>query len=176
MRKIALIGESGSGKSTIEKFLETYYGYSRVISTTSRSPREGEKNGVSYHFETKEKMLEDIENGLYVEHQVFNGNLYGMTKREMSKSDKLVIVVAYQGLKELKEIFGDDFVGVYISTTEEVRRDRMRRRGDSSELIESRILNDRLAFEGVKEIVDLELDCSTITALEAAGEIIEFLK
>ena len=49
---IILVGESASGKSTIEKILTEKYGYKKTISYTTRQPRDGEINGVNYHFNT----------------------------------------------------------------------------------------------------------------------------
>ena len=45
----ALIGRSGTGKSTIEKQLEKL-GYTRIISNTTRPIRENEQNHKDYHF------------------------------------------------------------------------------------------------------------------------------
>ena len=47
---IVLIGASGSGKSSIEKILADNYGYEKITSYTTRSPRNGETNGVDYNF------------------------------------------------------------------------------------------------------------------------------
>ena len=56
LRPIVLSGPSGVGKSTILKRLmadfPNSFGFS--VSHTSRNPREGEKNGVDYHFSDKE--------------------------------------------------------------------------------------------------------------------------
>lgn len=49
---IALLGESASGKSTIEKELINKYGLKKIVSYTTRQPRVGEEDGVDYHFVT----------------------------------------------------------------------------------------------------------------------------
>ena len=45
---IILVGESASGKSSIEKYLVDNYGYNKIISYTTREPREGDVDGVDY--------------------------------------------------------------------------------------------------------------------------------
>jgi guanylate kinase len=47
------------------------------VSHTTRPPRNGEIDGVHYHFTTKENMLRDIEKGLFIEHAYVHNNLYG---------------------------------------------------------------------------------------------------
>ena len=59
MSVIVLIGESANGKSTTEKVLNAKYHYNRTISYTTREPRMGEKDGVDYHFITKDDFIEN---------------------------------------------------------------------------------------------------------------------
>lgn len=70
---------SGSGKSTLLKRLFKEYpetfGFS--VSHTTRKPRPGEENGVHYNFVTFEEMQQAIENGEFIEHATFSGNMYG---------------------------------------------------------------------------------------------------
>ena len=47
---IVLIGESASGKSSIERCLVEDYGYNKIVSYTTRPPRAGEVDGIDYHF------------------------------------------------------------------------------------------------------------------------------
>lgn len=55
MKKIILIaGPSGAGKTTISDYLNEKYGIPRVLTHTTRPMRPGEKQNVSYHFETDE--------------------------------------------------------------------------------------------------------------------------
>ena len=47
---IVIVGESASGKSTVEKILNEKYGMRKVVSYTTRPPRDTEVNGVDYNF------------------------------------------------------------------------------------------------------------------------------
>lgn len=48
---LILAGPAGSGKSTLcDRLVQAGMGFSRVVTTTTRRPREGEVNGVHYHF------------------------------------------------------------------------------------------------------------------------------
>lgn len=47
---LLLGGPSGSGKTTVANILQEKHGFSRLVTVTTRPPREGEKNGVDYYF------------------------------------------------------------------------------------------------------------------------------
>lgn len=78
-RPLVICGPSGSGKSTLLKRLfkefPNTFGFS--VSHTTRKPRDGEENGVHYHFVNVEEMQAGIENGEFIETAVFSGNMYG---------------------------------------------------------------------------------------------------
>ncbi|KAF6003414.1 guanylate kinase [Cyanidiococcus yangmingshanensis] len=78
---IVVTGPSGVGKSTLIARLlaefPTHLGYS--VSTTTRAPRSGEIDGISYHFVSKEKFLADVEAGKFIEYASVYGNYYGTT-------------------------------------------------------------------------------------------------
>lgn len=79
---VVLSGPSGVGKGTIRKDIG-FDNYVFSISSTTRSIRPGEINGVDYHFISREKFLEKVKKGEMLEHAEFAGNLYG--------TDKLVV-------------------------------------------------------------------------------------
>src|SRR5574343_1571259 len=97
---IVLVGNSGSGKTHTLKLLEKD-GYKKLITTTTRPPREGEVDGVDYIFIPREHFIH--KNMLEVEE--INGELYGMNidviNQIMKNHDNLVIVVNYNGVKKL---------------------------------------------------------------------------
>lgn len=74
-----LCGPSGCGKSTlIAKLMADYPGrFGFSVSHTTRQPREGEINGVHYLFTDQEKMKEEISQGMFLEHAMVHGNIYG---------------------------------------------------------------------------------------------------
>ena len=79
---LVVSGPSGSGKTSLCKALcVKNSGFTLSISTTTRDMREGEANGVDYHFVSREEFLEDIENGFFIEWAEVHGNFYGTSKK-----------------------------------------------------------------------------------------------
>ena len=135
-----IIGASGSGKSTIAQEL-TRLGVPEVVSHTTRKPREGEIDGVHYHFVSNEE-FDSIEK---LEFAVYGSNKYGTSRKEVESkfknSDKIICVIEINGLKQLKTNYSDyaNIVSLFIKTDIDTMRDRMIARNDLPESIEARI-------------------------------------
>jgi guanylate kinase len=82
---IVFTGPSAVGKDTIEVEVMKYLPLRKVVTTTTRPLRPGEKRGVHRHFVTKERFREMIKNDLLIEHNYFNGNYYGTQWKDMRK-------------------------------------------------------------------------------------------
>lgn len=56
LKVVAIMGKAGSGKDTILRALVNKFPdrYNEIVSCTTRPPREGEQEGVNYHFLTVE--------------------------------------------------------------------------------------------------------------------------
>jgi len=86
-RIVVLSAPSGSGKTTIAKALRERYpdrfGFS--VSATTRKPRTGERDGVDYHFWKPNAFLEAVNQGKFLEHAEYTGELYGTLKSDVKK-------------------------------------------------------------------------------------------
>lgn len=138
---------SGAGKSTIvNHLLGLYPELEFSISATSRAPRGQEKHGVEYYFFTAEEFRSMIAEEKFVEfEEVYAGSFYGTLKSEVeriwAKGHAIVFDIDVQGGVNLKRIFGDQALSVFIQAPSvEVLRERLIGRGtDTSEAIEKRV-------------------------------------
>ncbi|XP_050666310.1 guanylate kinase isoform X1 [Leptidea sinapis] len=181
-RPLVLCGPSGSGKSTLQKRLlkdfPDKFGFS--VSHTTRSPRAGEKDGVHYHFTTKEDMLTAIENGEFIETATFSGNMYGTSKKaveEVRRTGRICVLdIEIEGVKQIKQTDLDPLlVFIMPPSIEELERRLRKRDTEDEEALQKRletarceieygnvpgnfhiiILNDRLnkAYEELREFI-----------------------
>lgn len=138
---------SGSGKSTlIGHLLKRFPQLEFSISATSRAPRGSEVNGKEYYFLTNEEFKNKVAAGEFVEwEEVYAGTCYGTLhselKRIWDKGHVIVFDVDVKGGVNLKKIFGDDALSIFIMppSVEELRR-RLEKRGtDTPETIAKRV-------------------------------------
>lgn len=83
---LVLSSPSGGGKTTIAKRLldcRSDLGYS--ISATTRAPRAGERDGVDYHFLSREEFLRRQTQGEFLEWATYAGELYGTLRSEIER-------------------------------------------------------------------------------------------
>ena len=72
---IVMSAPSGCGKSTlIDLLLQEYHDLVYSISCTTRAPREGEEDGLDYHFLTVERFRELLAEDAFLEHAEVHGN------------------------------------------------------------------------------------------------------
>ncbi len=82
---IIISSPSGGGKDVIiSALLKKFNKSAKLITTTTRTPRPDDKEGVSYYFVNKENFEEKIKNQDTVEHNFYAGNYYGITKTELN--------------------------------------------------------------------------------------------
>ena len=143
---LVLSGPSGAGKSSLINAIADDIGdYHFSISTTTRPMRDGEEDGVHYHFVSKEEFQKDIENNNFLEYALVHGNYYGTSLkpvREALNEGKLVIFdIDVQGNTAVNNRLGDITTSVFITppTLSELKKRLVSRSTDSEEVIEKRI-------------------------------------
>ena len=107
---LVLSSPSGGGKTTIAKSLlqaRDDLGYS--VSATTRPRREGEREGVDYHFLSREEFLRRVEAGEFLEWATYAGNLYGTLRSEIdrifSRGRTAVLDVEIEGARQIRATF-----------------------------------------------------------------------
>ncbi len=149
---IVLVGESASGKSSIEKHLVENYGYNKIVSYTTRQPREGEVNGVDYNFVTVEQFCKLKGEGFFAETAVYNNWHYGIAKEDCT--DDKVAVLTPHGLRQISKLSGINIIAFYISVPRRDRLIKILQRGDDIEESYRRNLSDIGQFDGISDEVD----------------------
>lgn len=149
---IVLVGESASGKSSIEKYLVDNYGYSKVISYTTRSPRPNEVDGIDYHFVSVEQFLALKEQGFFAETAIYNNWHYGTAKEDCT-DDKIAVLTPH-GLRQISKVDGITAISFYISVSRRDRLIKILQRGDDIEEAYRRSLSDVGQFDGIEDEVD----------------------
>lgn len=151
---IVISAPSGAGKSTIiNSILDAGdIDMQFSVSATNRKPREGEIEGVSYHFLSTDQFREAIANGEFVEwEQVYPGRYYGTLKKEITdkcqQGHNIVLDIDVHGALNVKKIFGDQAITIFVMPPSiEHLKSRLENRGtESSEIIKERL--DRAEYE-----------------------------
>lgn len=135
---VIISGPSGAGEDSVIDGLREFVTIHRVITTTTRGPREGENNGEHHYFISKEEFEKRIENEEMVEWaKQYNGNLYGVTKQELQRVNDLdgvgIWKIEYQGVITAKKLFPEIIAIFLMADSLEVLEERIRSRADVSD-------------------------------------------
>ncbi len=142
-----ITGPSGVGKGTlIGELLKRRPELQLSISATTRDPREGEVDGVDYHFLTPEEFDQRVAAGEFLEHAAYSGNQYGTLRSEVDRriesGHPVVLEIETQGAEQIRKTM-PEAIQVFIAPPEpefESLKARLIGRGtDSAEAIEGRL-------------------------------------
>ena len=159
MRNILVIcGKTASGKNLVRDILVEKYNYNPIITYTSRPPRKGEKQDITYHFISTDEFIEKINNGFFAEWKDYVTNdgiwYYGTALDDcMNASDKDVIILTPDGVRDLKN--NDvNLIVVYLYSNLKTIRHRLKFRGDDLKEVERRISSDIKDFKDAEMLAD----------------------
>lgn len=144
---VVFSGPSGVGKGTLIKKIRDMHPdkFAFSVSHTTRAMREGEVDGVHYHFTDKAEIEKKIANEEFLEACNVHGNIYGTSKqalKDVSDSGKIAIIeMDVQGAQKLKKQQGNlHFYYIFISADETELEKRLTGRGsDNAERIKTRM-------------------------------------
>lgn len=142
---IVVSGFSGAGKGTIMKeLLKRYEQYALSISATTRAPRPGEEEGISYFFKSQEEFEKMIADGDLIEYASYVNHYYGTPKayveEQLSMGKDVILEIEIQGALKVKEKFPDTLLLFVTPPSAAELERRLRNRGtETEEVIRGRL-------------------------------------
>jgi guanylate kinase len=175
-----LSAPSGAGKTTISRAaLKAISGLEASISLTTRKPRDGEIEGLDYHFVSEEEFIRRRESGAFAEWAKVFEACYGTPRAALdgavAEGRDILLDIDIQGARQIKESYSRDSVTIFVlPPTFAELEGRLRKRGTETEAaIENRLQRAREEAQAYPEydylIVNAELEDS-LTRLKAIVE------
>lgn len=144
-RLTVLSGPSGVGKGTVVAKVRELYPHIWVsVSCTTRFPRPGERDGVEYHFVSREEFARLAVSGELLEHAEFAGNLYGTPRgpvqEHLAAGRPTLLEIDLQGARQVKAAMPEAFL-VFLSppSWDELERRLAGRGTEPPEVIHARM-------------------------------------
>lgn len=118
--------------------------FNKIITSTSRNPRENEIHGVDYYFYNRSTFEEKINNGDFLEHVENFGNYYGTCLNSIKKSLTIgnsIIVLDDRGAIKMKELLKSQVITIYLDVSVDIMEKRMNFRNDDAKSLITRTTN-----------------------------------
>jgi guanylate kinase len=156
-RLTVITGPSGVGKGTlVGQLLERHPQIWLSVSATTRAPRQGEVEGQSYFFLSRERFEQQVAEGGFLEWAEFAGNLYGTPRQpvetQLAAGRPVLLEIELEGARQVRRSFPAGFqLFIKPPTLAELER-RIRGRGtDSEEAIQRRLERARVELAAEAE-------------------------
>lgn len=171
---IVFSGPSGAGKDTIlRRLLEKNPNLRLSVSATTRMPRHGEKDGVDYHFISKEQFQSLLEQDKMLESAEYCGNFYGTPSEPIqnwiAQGFDVILEIEVQGGSQIKKKCPDCASIFILPPSLDALEQRLRDRGtEDSEVIQKRLA---IAHQEISEAVHYDYAVINDTVGNAVNEI-----
>jgi guanylate kinase len=129
---------SGAGKTTlVSAVLEQLDDLEVSVSHTTRAPREGEVDGVNYHFVDKDTFEAMVEDSEFIEYATVFGNMYGTSRQhiqeQLLKGKDVILEIDWQGARQIRQLMADCRSVYIVPPSTEALRERLTSRGKDDE-------------------------------------------
>ena len=171
-------GPSGAGKGTlVARLLEAVPDSWVSVSATTRAPRAGEVDGVSYYFLDRDEFLRRADEDGFLEWAEYAGNCYGTPRssveQKMAEGKQVILEIDVQGAFQIKEKIPEAHLVFIEPPSMEVLEARLRGRGtEADDVIEKRMAAARLELSQKmrydKRLVNDDLD-------SAVAELVDYV-
>jgi len=156
---VVLVGESASGKSTIEKLIKERDGsFTKIVSYTTRPMRDKEQNGIDYHFISDDEFTDMVSANAFIESAQYRGWNYGSAKKDYDDGNNHVVVLTPHGCRSLKRWAktnpGTKVISIYFDVDRRSRMIKILRRGDDIDEAYRRNISDVGQFDGFADEAD----------------------
>ncbi|MDR4499595.1 MAG: guanylate kinase [Candidatus Scalindua sp.] len=137
-RLVIISGPSGSGKTTICEHLMLNPGVKRSVSFTTREPREGEQNGIDYHFVEKSTFESLIKEDKLLEYAEYCGSFYGTplepVKEAIHNGELFILAIDVIGALQIMGKIKETTTIFIMAPDDEILRQRLEKRVTNSEM------------------------------------------
>ena len=176
---LVLSAPSGGGKTTIAKMLlqgRDDLGYS--VSATTRPMRPGERDGVDYHFLSRDEFIRRRDKGEFLEWATYSGELYGTLKSEIegifARGRHAVLDVEIEGARQIRNNFSNSLLLFVLPPSAEALVQRLiGRKTEDPGLVRDRILRASDDMIAVSEYDYAILTEDLVVAVAQVAAILE---
>ena len=152
--------------------IDKYPSFKKIITSTSRPPRQDEIEGKDYYFLTRTDFEAKLENYEFIEHVEYGGNLYGTYKTELQNNldSDLIWRIDPSRAGQVRECIQNSFppqiaaqliekiLVIYITTDDQTILQRLNRRGLAPDEITRRRQDDTQFWQQFKNNYDFVIE------------------
>lgn len=175
---VVISGFAGTGKGSVVKgLMERYEQYALSVSMTTRKPRPGEEEGVSYFFVDRDRFEEEIAGGGLIEYASYCDNYYGTPKKyvqqQLSEGRDVILEIEIQGALKVREQFPAALLLFIVPpSAAELKRRLVGRGTETPEVVEKRMRRAAEEAEGIGQYDYIIVNDSLEDCISQTHEVI----